>query len=271
MHRVPASKECMNQQEKKLLAKQRNAASAKKCRKRRTENQENAIKDAIAKAVALSKKLQLLLNLIEAGSDKNLIAKARIVVAAEENITLQNVNDLLSSSETSSTGATTFDTLNTFRSKNHGAECDLSSLPPLFLPGEHAAHEPGSLPTVSLPGEHVAHEPDSLPVMSLFDQHAGHEPGGLPVMSLFDQHAGHEQGGLPSFRDFCENAGVFISAQTDDGSHRDMDIFLPCEYAQYAIPDTDAQYAMPDTDAACGLPSQARIPTFQELQDSMFA
>jgi hypothetical protein len=55
---------------------------------------------------------------------------------------------------------------------------------------------------------------------------------------------------------------VFISAQTDEGSHRDMDIFLPCE---------DAQYAMPDTDAACGLPSQARIPTFQELQDSMFA
>ena len=244
----------MNQQEKKLLAKQRNAASAKKCRKRRTENQEKAIKDAIAKAVALSKKLQLLLNLIEAGSDKNLIAKARIVVAAEENITLQNVNDLLSSSETSSTGATTFDTLNTFRSKNHGAECDLSSLPPLFLPGEHAAHEPGSLPTVSLPGEHVAHEPDSLPMMSLFDQHAGHEPDSLP-----------------SFRDFCENAGVFISAQTDDGSHRDMDIFLPCEYAQYAMPDTDVQYAMPDTDAACGLPSQARIPTFQELQDSMFA
>jgi hypothetical protein len=88
---VPASK---------LLARQRNAAAAKKCRKRRAK----AIDDANEKAVAVSKKYQLLLNLIEAGSDKEMIAKARIVDAL------------------SATSSTTFP---------FGAEC---SLPPF---GEH--------------------------------------------------------------------------------------------------------------------------------------
>ena len=117
---------------KKMLARQRNAVSAKKCRKRRAK----AIDDANAKAVAVSKKYQLLLNLIEAGSDKEMIAKARIVDAAE---TLHDLNLIEAGSEArivdaaaSATSSTTFP---------FGAECDLSSLPPLFLLGEHAAHE----------------------------------------------------------------------------------------------------------------------------------